>query len=99
MCAKNKIMEDRGIETALLVGVLKHEKQRCDTEDSLDELAHLAVTAGAQVLDRKIFKQSKPSPAYFIGKGQAAEMAAWVKDRQLSLVVFDDDLSPVQVVI
>jgi GTP-binding protein HflX len=65
-------------------------------EESLDELAELAVSAGAQVLDR-VF-QSRPSPeaATLIGRGKVEELAGAVRALRAELVVFDHDLSPTQ---
>ena len=83
-------------EKALIIGVLISGHKQYEVEDSLDELQQLAETAGAVIVERMIFKQAKPVPATFIGKGKAEEIAACVKDRKITTVVFDDDLSPAQ---
>ncbi|MCX6996287.1 MAG: GTPase HflX, partial [Kiritimatiellaeota bacterium] len=83
-------------ETAVLVGVLTPRGPAWAVQDSLDELAQLAATAGATVVDRVVFRHHAPHPATFIGRGQAEQIAAQVRERGVATVVFDDDLTPVQ---
>jgi GTPase len=83
-------------ETALLVGVQLRDRRVRDVEDSLDELALLSSTAGAEVVGRVICRQSVIHPATFIGRGKSGEIADLVKEKSVSTVVFDDDLSPAQ---
>lgn len=64
------------------------------TEDSLDELALLADTAGASIVERFLQTRRKPDPATFIGRGKIADIAA--RNGSFDLVIFDDDLSPAQ---
>jgi GTP-binding protein HflX len=63
-------------------------------QDSLDELALLADTAGAQIAGRFIQSRPKPDPATFIGRGKVGEIAA--HNGSFDLVIFDDDLTPTQ---
>lgn len=81
-------------EKAALVGVVVGSCDPFLTEDSLDELALLADTAGAKVVER--FVQSRPrlDSSTFIGRGKVKEIAA--KNGRFDLVIFDDDLSPAQ---
>lgn len=65
--------------------------------DSLDELELLADTAGAFVTDRVTQSLSNVNAATYIGKGKVAELKSLVAARDSDLVIFDDDLSPVQV--
>jgi len=65
------------------------------TEDSLEELALLADTAGAAVVERYVQVRNKRNPATFIGLGKVKEIASC--NGQFDLVIFDDDLSPAQV--
>lgn len=83
-------------EIALLVGVQLGNRRARDVEDSLDELALLSSTAGADVAGRTVCRQPVIHPATFIGRGKSAEIAALVKEKSISTVVFDDDLSPAQ---
>ncbi len=65
-------------------------------EESLEELAELARTAGADVLLRIIQTRTAPEAATLIGRGKVEELAAAVKEREADLVVFDSELSPTQ---
>jgi GTP-binding protein HflX len=83
-------------ERALLVGVGLSGMSQSDVEESLDELARLADTAGAEVIDRVIQHRERPDAAYFIGRGKAEEIATLYAASDASLVIFDVDLSPAQ---
>ena len=83
-------------EVALLIGVLMPGQRAWELQDSLDELALLAATAGASIAGRVVCKQNRPHPATFIGSGKAQQLAGQAREQGASLVVFDDDLSPVQ---
>lgn len=84
-------------ESAVLVGVVTPDTSRWDVEDSLNELTELADTAGAAVTDRLTQSLSKLNPATYIGKGKVGELKRLVEARGSDLVIFDDDLSPVQI--
>jgi len=84
------------LETAILVGVVTPGVKRWDVEDSLEELAQLARTAGAEVTDRVLQVLKQVHAATYIGRGKALELKHLVTIRQSDLVIFDDDLSPVQ---
>ncbi len=84
-------------ETAVLVGVVTSDASRWDVNDSLDELAELAATAGAVVTDRMTQSLSRVNPRTYIGAGKVAELKSLIGARGSDLVIFDDDLSPVQV--
>ncbi len=83
-------------ESAILVGVITPGDSRWDVEDSLDELAQLADTAGAFVTDRVTQALDGVNAATYIGKGKVHELKRLVAERKSDLVIFDDDLSPVQ---
>ncbi|MEX0599973.1 MAG: GTPase HflX, partial [Rhodothermales bacterium] len=84
-------------ESAVLVGVVTPDTTRWNVEDSLNELAELADTAGAAVTDRITQSLTKLNPATYIGKGKVDEVKRLVTARGTDLVIFDDDLSPVQI--
>ncbi len=65
-------------------------------DDSLDELAALVETAGGEALARFIQSREAPDPAFFIGEGKARELGEYVSRLEADLVVFDNELSPVQ---
>ncbi len=66
-------------------------------ERSMDELALLADTAGARVVDRVIQRSGTVHPATFIGKGKLEEVRVLAEDKKAVLAIFDDDLSPAQI--
>jgi len=83
-------------ETAVLVGVQTPDTTSAELEDGLNELAQLATTAGARVLERVTQALPRLTAATYLGKGKVQELKRLVVDRNVDLVIFDDDLSPVQ---
>ena len=81
-------------ERALLVGVERYGAW--DVEDSLQELAQLADTAGAQVTGMTWQKRDKVDAALYIGKGKVEEIMLLRQTQQANLILFDDELSPAQ---
>ena len=65
-------------------------------EDSLNELAALAHTAGAEVIGTMVQRLRHPDVVTYIGKGRAQELSCLEKQLGFDLVIFDDELSPVQ---
>jgi len=84
-------------ERCILVGVSTRTTGRQETEELLDELALLADTAGGDVIARFTQDRDRIDPASFIGKGKVEELRVFVEGNSIPLVVFDDDLSAVQV--
>lgn len=84
-------------ERAVLVSLIRAGEAEWLVDDHLDELEALAWTAGAKCLERIKQRKMKPDPATFIGAGKVSEIAALSNRHQVDLVIFDDDLSPVQV--
>ena len=85
------------IEKAFLVGVeVKGRAQRWSAEDSIEELAQLAQTAGAKVEGAMIQRVEKPNHTSYIGKGKVEELAELREKVGYDLVIFDDELSPLQ---
>lgn len=84
------------VERAFLVAVEVKGHGGWSTESSLDELAQLAQTAGAEVVGRAVQRLEQPNPATYIGKGKLAEIAALAPKLAYSLVIFDDELTPSQ---
>lgn len=89
-------ISDHEVETVLTVGVQQGRAPAWEIEDSLDELAQLCDTAGAEVVRAFVCRVAKPNPATFIGAGKAEEIAEAVREGGISTVVFDDDLSAAQ---
>ena len=84
-------------ERALLVGVSGRGIRRTTTDEYLEELALLADTAGADVSYKIIQERHRIDPAYFIGRGKVEEIGQIVDENNINLVIFDDDLTPVQI--
>ena len=84
-------------ERCLLVGVSTRLVGKEETEELLDELALLADTAGAEVLGRMTQDRDRIDAASFIGKGKVEEIRILAEEKKIPLIIFDDDLSPVQV--
>lgn len=91
----NTIRDEK--ERAILVGVVLPGMSWWEVSDMLDELALLADTAEAVVVDRVIQRRQEIDPAYFIGEGKARYLSTLVKEWRADLVIFDEDLSPAQV--
>jgi len=83
-------------ERTVLVGVINDSQSEEKLNEFLEELEFLSVTAGGKVLRK--FKQriKTPNPKTFIGKGKIDEIQNYIKENDVSIVVFDDELSPTQ---
>ena len=90
------------LENVVLVGVYASERARSaqesleDAENSLRELAALAETAGAKVLDGVLQRRPHPDPATYLGKGKAQELAELVQALGADTVIADTELGPSQ---
>ncbi len=84
------------MERVFLVGAELKNGSLIDTRESLEELAELASTAGADIIGDGLQKLDRPHAATFIGKGKAAEFADRCKQGDVDTVIFDDELSPAQ---
>lgn len=82
------------LEKVVLVGLYDLDGQ--SAQNSLDELAALATTAGSTVLDGLIQRRSTPDAATFLGSGKARELAQIVADCGADTVIVDGDLAPSQ---
>jgi GTP-binding protein HflX len=70
---------------------------RREASEHLDELERLADTAGADILLKMTQEKALPDGALYLGKGKVEELKKHVEMLSLQIVIFDDDLSPVQV--
>lgn len=86
---------DVQLENVVLIGVYS-QGSLADAENSLRELAALAETAGARVLDGVLQRRPYPDPATYFGKGKAAELRDLVAALQADTVVADSELAPSQ---
>src|SRR5262245_48752400 len=70
--------------------------RRLDSERSLDELAGLAVAAGAEVVLRTLQERPRPDPSTFLGAGKLESLAAACAELRVGVVIFDNELTPAQ---
>ena len=89
---------DEGVrERALLVGITSgQDLARPVVDEYLNELEFLADTAGAEVVSRVVQERDHRDPAWFLGSGKVREIGHIVEGGLIDLVIFDDELSPVQ---
>jgi len=83
------------LENVVLIGVYQQGSQD-DAENSLRELAALAETAGAVVLDGLLQRRPHPDPSTYLGRGKAEELRAIVANLGADTVVADSELAPSQ---
>ena len=85
------------MERALLVGApLKRSNAKHHLDEHLLELERLADTAGAQVVGSLTQQLDRPNPATYLGKGKVDELRERISAEGVTLVLFDDELSPSQ---
>ncbi|MEO5909625.1 MAG: GTPase HflX [Pelobium sp.] len=84
-------------ERAVLVGLIVQYQTEAQEKEYLEELAFLLDTAGGITEKWFVQKLQKPERATFVGTGKLEEIKAYVKAEEIDLVVFDDELSPMQV--
>ncbi len=85
------------IERAILVALNTKYLNREIVEEHLSELEELAITAGAETVIKVMQDRYAMDPAFYVGKGKAEELAQLTELNNIDLVIFDDDLTPVQV--
>ena len=96
----HNVMDDSP-ETAILVGLITPQQNEQKTREYLDELEFLAETAGAVTVKRFTQKVNGPSSVTYLGKGKLEEIRAYIvaeedAEREVSMVIFDDELSAKQ---
>lgn len=96
MIEKRKSSTIKLREKAILIGVINQAQSEEKIAEYLDELAFLADTAGADTLKRFTQKLEKPNPKTFLGTGKIEDIASYIKQEEIDLAVFDDELSPSQ---
>lgn len=84
-------------ERAMLVALQTRKQSRELVEEHLSELEELSDTAGAESIFKIIQTKTSIDPTYYIGKGKAEELTMLIELNDINLVIFDDDLTPVQV--
>jgi len=84
-------------ETAVLVAITSQKQNAAQTAEYLAELAFLASTSGVLALHSFTQNLAKPDNKTFVGKGKFEDIMAYVIDKGVDMIIFDDDLSPSQV--
>ena len=98
---KEFIPSEARTETAVLVGLITKNQTERQTQEYLDELAFLAETAGAVAVKRFTQRLDGPSSVTYVGKGKLEEIRAYIvaeedAEREVGMVIFDDELSAKQ---
>ena len=93
--------EEQGPETAILVGLITPNQNERKTQEYLDELEFLATTAGALTVRRFTQRMNGPSSVTYLGIGKLKEIREYIQaeedaEREISMVIFDDELSAKQ---
>jgi GTP-binding protein HflX len=84
-------------ERAILVGApVKRSNARHHVQEHLEELARLADTAGATVVGTLTQQLDRPDPSTYIGRGKVEELKQLITEKDATLIIFDDELSPAQ---
>ncbi len=85
------------VERALLVGApMKGAGARRRLDEHLEELSELADTAGATVVGEVTQLLDRPHPGTYLGSGKLEELKSLIDEKQATLVIFDDELTPAQ---
>ena len=95
---KDFIISRSETENAILVGLITPEQNEVKVKEYLDELDFLATTAGIRAVKRLTQRLEKPNSVLFVGSGKLQEIKEYAENEEnaISLVIFDDELSPKQ---
>jgi GTP-binding protein HflX len=88
--------ETINFERTVLVGIVTQNQNEEKLTEYLDELEFLTFTAGGEVIKRFSQKLERPNPKTFLGTGKMDEISIYIKEKNISTVIFDDELSPSQ---
>jgi GTP-binding protein HflX len=94
----NQMLEKEVInfERTVIVGIVTQNQNEEKLAEYLDELEFLTFTAGGEVIKRFFQKLERPNPKTFLGTGKMDEISVYIKEKNISTVIFDDELSPSQ---
>ena len=98
---KDFVITEAQAETAILVGLITPQQDERKTTEYLDELEFLATTAGAVTVKRFTQRVNGPSSVTYVGTGKLEEIRAYIQaeedaEREVGMVIFDDELSAKQ---
>ena len=94
--AEKFVVYEEKIETAVLIAVSTQTQNREKTEEYLDELAFLVETAGGVPVARFIQPLDHPNSVTYLGTGKLEEVRQYIKAENITMAVFDDELTPTQ---
>lgn len=94
--SEGHVLVDAVEETCVLVGIITSTVTDEQAHEYLDELEFLAETAGATAVKRFTQKLPMANPRTFVGTGKLEEIKEYIKEHEIELVIFDDELSPSQ---
>jgi GTP-binding protein HflX len=86
-----------GPERAILAQLVEHRRNKEEAAESLAELESLADTAGAEVVGSITQRRDRPTAAFYVGEGKLADIQLACRQGNANLVIFDNELTPVQV--
>jgi GTP-binding protein HflX len=86
----------RRAERTVLIGIIYPWQDGSEVDDCLNELSFLAETAGAIPVRRFTQRLGAPNPATFVGSGKIQDIAAFIKENDIDIAIFDDELTPSQ---
>ncbi|MCH5179438.1 MAG: GTPase HflX [Prevotellaceae bacterium] len=95
---KEFIISRANAETAVLVAIVTSHQDERKTAEYLDELEFLAETAGARTVKRFTQRAEGPNSTTYVGAGKLDEIRAYIEaesdaEREVGMVIFDDELS------
>jgi GTP-binding protein HflX len=85
------------MDKVIVAGLILPELTKSVAEEHLEELVKLVEAAGGSVVGRVLAKRPAPDASMYVGRGKAEEIKKVAEDSGVTLIVFDDDLSPAQV--
>lgn len=80
-------------EKVVLIGVITQKQDESKSQEYLDELEFLTLTAGGVVVKRFVQKMEKPNPKTFLGTGKLEEVRDFIQGNEIGTAIFDDELS------
>lgn len=94
--SEGHVLVDATEERCILIGLITSNVTDEQSREYLDELEFLAETAGAISEKRFVQRLQIPHPKTFVGTGKLQEIREYIKEREIEMVIFDDELSPSQ---
>lgn len=93
---KEFIISEITSEKAVLVGLITPQQNEATVEEYLDELSFLAETASIEPVKNFTQRLEMPHSTTFVGSGKLEEIKTYIRENEIGIVIFDDELSPKQ---